>query len=54
VKRTTVQLEVELEGATVSGSSFVDWLTEIHDRLGWTYLEDRFRIVDAQVLSEDR
>lgn len=54
MKRTTVQLEIEIEGATVSGDNLVNWLTERNQRAYWRYVEDRFRVVNARVLSEDR
>lgn len=52
MKRTTVQLEIEIEGATASGDNLIDWLLESSRRSRWLYLEDRFRVVNAQVLSE--
>lgn len=54
MKRTTVQVEVEIEGATVDGNYLVDWLLESNRRAGWQHLEDRFSVITARVLSEKR
>lgn len=52
MKRTTVKLEVELEGPTVSGMNFRDWLLEAQQSED-THREDLFRVVEVQVLGED-
>lgn len=52
MKRTTVTVEVELEGAVVCGQSLRDWLLdlEIPEPL---HPQDRFRVVDVKILGED-
>lgn len=52
-KRTTVQIEVEVEGPVASGDQVVEWLSRI-PRVRSLYHEDRFRILRVNLLGEER
>lgn len=51
MKRTVLRFEVELEGPTVDGGRFRDWLLDVQPDEEWR--EDMFRVVQVQLLRED-
>lgn len=54
MKRTTVKLEVEVEGPTVNGMDLAYQMTRDYAEFKGEYPEESFRVVSVQVLSEDR
>lgn len=51
MKRTVLRFEVELEGPTVSGDRFRNWLLATEPEEEWR--EDQFRVVEVDLLRED-
>lgn len=47
-----LKFEVELEGPTVDGERFRNWLLDVEPEQEWR--EDMFRVVQVEVLEEGR
>lgn len=52
MKRTTLTIKVELEGPSVGGQNFRNWLLDA-EHPEETHWENEFRVVDVEVLEED-